>query len=239
MSRGRGPWQDGRRAWDRLDGWHQEGPSADPGHADDGPGALDALADIGQVRHLLDQAELVAVRTARRHGKSWAEIAVRLGVTRQSAWERWRDLDETPGSPPAHTGSLDELDVEVEPRASAALPAGIISRAAGELRRRGSVTVPNVVGLSCDDGFAKLRDAGLTAVGLDPDGVAVPTPDQLDKVVGDQSPESGARVPAGSTVTLWLRPGGGLAGVREPRRPKPGPRQAREMRPEPSSEAVG
>jgi hypothetical protein len=39
-------------------------------------------------------AELVAVRTARRHGKSWREIATKLGVTRQSAWERWRDLDD-------------------------------------------------------------------------------------------------------------------------------------------------
>lgn len=38
-------------------------------------GPLIALADVGLVRHLLDQAELVAVRTARRHGKSWAEIA--------------------------------------------------------------------------------------------------------------------------------------------------------------------
>ena len=30
------------------------------------------------------------------HGKSWAEIATHLGVTRQSAWERWRDLDDSP-----------------------------------------------------------------------------------------------------------------------------------------------
>ena len=95
MGKGKSPWMDGRRAWSRLKGWHQDTPSAVPGHPDDGESALNALADVGQVRRLLDQAELVAVRTARRHGKSWAEIATRLGVARQSAWERWRDLDET------------------------------------------------------------------------------------------------------------------------------------------------
>ena len=60
---------------------------------DDGDAALAALTDVGVVHRILDQFELIAVRTARRHGKSWAEIATRLGVTRQSAWERWRDLD--------------------------------------------------------------------------------------------------------------------------------------------------
>ena len=241
MGKGRGPWQEGRRAWDRLDGWHQDRPHPSTGQADEGAAALDALADVGQVRHLLDQAELVAVRTARRHGKSWAEIAVKLGVTRQSAWERWRDLDETAGASPVHTGSLDELDVDVdvEPRASSALPAGIISRAAGELRRRGHTVVPNVLGLSAEHAFATLTDKGLSPVGLGPDGEVLTSSDLDDKVVTDQSPESGARVPAGSSVTLWLRSGGGLAGVREPRRPKPGPRQAREMRPEPTNEAVG
>jgi hypothetical protein len=94
MGKGRSPWQDGRRAWRRLNGWHQDGPSPTPGRPDDGELALKALADVGVVRHLLDRAELVAVRTARRHGKSWAEIATLLGVTRQSAWERWRDLDD-------------------------------------------------------------------------------------------------------------------------------------------------
>jgi hypothetical protein len=53
---------------------------------------MKALGDIRLVRGLLDQAELGAVRAARREGRSWAEIATILGVTRQSAWERWRDL---------------------------------------------------------------------------------------------------------------------------------------------------
>jgi hypothetical protein len=53
---------------------------------------MKALGDIRLVRGLLDQAEMGAVRAARREGRSWAEIATILGVTRQSAWERWRDL---------------------------------------------------------------------------------------------------------------------------------------------------
>jgi hypothetical protein len=56
---------------------------------------MSALQDIRLVRGLLDQAELGAVRTARQCGKSWAEIGTMLGMTRQSAWERWHDDEET------------------------------------------------------------------------------------------------------------------------------------------------
>src|ERR1700734_4300044 len=83
-------WDQARQAWRRLAA-SSEWASED----DDG---LAALSDIGVVRRMLDQAELAAVRTARRHGKSWAEIATHLGVTGQSAWERWRDLDDSPGA---------------------------------------------------------------------------------------------------------------------------------------------
>lgn len=93
-------WQDGRRAWERLNGWHQDGPRSVPGHPDDAAAALAALRDIGLVRGLTDQAELIAVRTARRQGTSWAEIAVALGVTKQSAWERWHELDGDQPQPP-------------------------------------------------------------------------------------------------------------------------------------------
>jgi DNA-binding Lrp family transcriptional regulator len=55
-----------------------------------------ALQDIRLVRALLQQAELNAVRTARSGGASWAEVATMLGISRQSAWERWRDLDGSP-----------------------------------------------------------------------------------------------------------------------------------------------
>src|SRR3954451_3502199 len=87
MAKNRGRWNECRKAWDRLAGWRN-------GHPDDGEDALSALADIGMIRTMLEQTELVAVRAARRHGRSWAEIATQLGITRQSAWERWRDLDD-------------------------------------------------------------------------------------------------------------------------------------------------
>ncbi|CRK60778.1 hypothetical protein [Alloactinosynnema sp. L-07] len=86
-------WQDGRRAWNRLNGWHQRSPGATPGHPDTGEAALRALQDIHAARSLLEIAEINAVRTARAHGHSWSEIAATLHITRQTAWEKWRDLD--------------------------------------------------------------------------------------------------------------------------------------------------
>jgi hypothetical protein len=47
------------------------------------------------VRHLLDQAELNIVKTARQHGKTWTGIGTALHISRQAAWERWRDVDES------------------------------------------------------------------------------------------------------------------------------------------------
>lgn len=244
MSKDRGPWQLGRRAWDRLDGWHLHSRSAHPGHPDDGDGALAALADVGFVRHLLDQAELVAVRTARRHGKSWAEIAVKLGVTRQSAWERWRDLDETPVEGPTVRRLAKPVDEVVERVAAdvaaeaPAIPAEVLERTARDLRRRSNVRVPNVLGMSWDDARVALMKVSLMAVGPDPDGPPVEVISWPDARVVDQTPESGAKVPSGTPVTLWVMRGGGTAGVREPRRPLPGPQSAREMRYE-SDEAIG
>jgi len=130
VSKSDGRWQDGRRAWEGLGGWFSDAPTpraSRPNRQDagDGNGALNALLDIAQLRHLLDQAELVAVRSARKHRKSWAEIATKLGVTRQSAWERWRNLDDETVS--ERTG-----DASAE----------VIEPAAKELRRRSSVVVP-------------------------------------------------------------------------------------------------
>jgi biotin operon repressor len=43
------------------------------------------------IRGLLETAELHSVSKARSEGHSWNEIATALGVSRQSAWEKWRD----------------------------------------------------------------------------------------------------------------------------------------------------
>ena len=207
MSGGRQRWDEAGNAWDRLRAWHAD---------DAADGALDALSDVSAVRRLLDEAELAAVRAARRNGSSWAEIATMLGVTRQSAWEKWRELDE-PGATAAQQA------------------AGAMERAIGHAariaRREGRVSVPDVVGMSWENARSVLREHELDARCNDPD--AVP-----DQVVQDQSPEAGARVPAGTTVRLWLRRGGGGGGVREPRRPNPEPRAGRAMREE-ADEAVG
>lgn len=204
-----GQWRDGRRAWKRLEGWLRDDDGGDD------PAALTALCDIGRLRRVLDQAELVAVRTARRRGKSWAEIATQLGVTRQSAWERWKDLDEAPGEPDA-----------------------VIGQAALELRRRATVIVPNIVGVTVYEARETLEQRGLFGVGSDPDAPPMTGDDATRFVVTDQSPEAGAKVPRGSTVRLWVERGGG-SGVREPRRPQPDPWVGRAMRDELTDEAVG
>lgn len=88
----RSSWQDGRRAWERLNGWH--GSSADHGPRRGIADAERALGDIQLVRRLLDLAEMNAVRAARRAGASWTDVATMLGVSRQSAWERWHEAAE-------------------------------------------------------------------------------------------------------------------------------------------------
>jgi hypothetical protein len=232
-----GQWREAQRAWEQLAAWHQEIQSRAAGQLPAGERALTGLADIGVVRRLLDQVEFEAVRTARRHGRSWAEIAVRLGVTRQSAWERWRDVDESAVARPGEHES--ERDIALESVTEGVAPRA--QRAVGEAphrpRGRSSVVVPDVVGMSWEDADRVLRENGLVGVGSDPDGP--PLPAWPDAVVTDQSPESGAKVPPGSAVTLWVERGGGGAGVREPRRPTPDPKAGRKLRDEMADEAVG
>ncbi|MBL7492416.1 PASTA domain-containing protein [Frankia sp. AgB1.9] len=263
-----GPWPEGRRVWERLEHWRdRRGRAAD---ADLGNAALDALSDVGTLRRLLDQAELTAVRTARGQRRSWAEIATRLGVTRQSAWERWRDLDEDlpewtpPPDDDVETALLnDAARAEIARRARELAeqslrddaaeafggPRPLPSGAAGEdpsgpaTKRRGrryrTSTVPDVVTLPIDEARRKLAESGFVgvAVGLG-DGPGAPlvaiTPEP-GAVVSSQAPEAGARVDAGATVRLWVRPGGGSAGVREPRRPFPAAPPARALRLEPGT----
>jgi hypothetical protein len=214
---------------------------------DDGERALKALADLGLVRRLLDLAEFEAVRTARKHGKSWSEIAIRLGVTRQSAWERWRDVDDDAATQPASRESPRDVASDIKASAAAELAQqaargpsdDAAARAPRERRRRSSVMVPNVVGMSWDDARTLLHSNGLIAVGPDPDGPPLAASGWPAGVVTDQSPESGAKVPPGSPVKLWVDRRDGGSGVREPRRPKPDPKTGRKMRDEVTGETVG
>ena len=52
-------------------------------------GDVDALADMTGLATELDEAITQAVTGLREAGYSWAEIAARLGVTRQAAQQRW------------------------------------------------------------------------------------------------------------------------------------------------------
>jgi hypothetical protein len=159
------------------------------------------------------------VRGARRDGRSWTEIATRLGISRQSAWERWRDVDDSPPTPLEPFGSTEAVAAVMADAASEQ-----ISEQAGWRRRRGSVRVPNVVGLPVTEAVRVVTESGLLPIGPDPD---VPDPIVMAKpgsVVTDQSPESGAKVAPRSRVRLWISGGDG-DGVREPRNPPPGPQE--------------
>jgi hypothetical protein len=181
---------------------------------DDGDTSLGALADIATLRRLLDQGELAAVRAARHSHSSWAEIATNLGITRQAAWERWRELDDT--SPPAErspagpAGPADPLDAAIE-EAVSDLASGL-------------TVVPEVVGLSSVDAQQVLESRRLVAVPHGRRGSRLAKTELPTGTVTDQTPQAGAKRRAGSSVTLWIGSGGGGAGVREPRRPRPSPR---------------
>lgn len=208
------------KLWKRLGPWL---PGGEP--PNDGAAALRALADVAEARRSLDQAELLAVRAARRHRKSWTEIATMLTISRQSAWERWRELDDEPESGP------DDPD---RVTASAAI------ELAGRARRRRTVPVPDLIGLTSADALAILTQAGLDAVSATP-GIDLRDSgkDLRPKVVVRQYPDPGTRIQAASAVKLWLERGDGEAGVREPRRPTTPPRTARGERDERTEEAVG
>src|ERR1700759_961942 len=199
-----GAWEQARQAWRRL--------ASTSKRARDNEDGLATLSDIGVVRRMLDQAELAAVRTARLRGKSWAEIATHLGVTRQSAWERWRDLDDSPGGEPQPSPPPTVLNDAAE---------HLLEMGARERRRASKVLVPNVVGLDWIQARGVLVSSELVAINAQPD--AATDPGSRGWPHPAQSPEPAARVPAGSVVRLWLRRlrGDGDAGVREPRRPGP------------------
>ncbi len=55
-----------------------------------GDGDVEALALMLDLAEEIDTAIAEAVRGLRARGYSWAEIGVRLGITRQAAQQRWR-----------------------------------------------------------------------------------------------------------------------------------------------------
>ena len=52
-------------------------------------GDIDAITAMTALADDLDTAIRDAITGLRSHGYSWADIGTRLGITRQSAWERW------------------------------------------------------------------------------------------------------------------------------------------------------
>lgn len=58
-------------------------------------GDVEGLADLHSLAGEVDQALAAAVAGLRDFGYSWAEIASRLGITRQAAQQRW---GSTPGA---------------------------------------------------------------------------------------------------------------------------------------------
>jgi len=52
-------------------------------------GDVEALTDMVALASVLDDAIGQAVTGLRSHGYSWADIANRLGITRQAAQQRW------------------------------------------------------------------------------------------------------------------------------------------------------
>lgn len=52
-------------------------------------GDIDALTDMTSLAADLDHAIAEAVTGLRTQGYSWAEIGLRLGITRQAAQQRW------------------------------------------------------------------------------------------------------------------------------------------------------
>lgn len=93
----RSVWQDGRRAWARLNGWHQEA-SATPGHPEDAESALKALSDIALVKRLTAQAEHNAVVAARHGGKSWSAIGAAMGTEGEVVQRQWGEATSRPVS---------------------------------------------------------------------------------------------------------------------------------------------
>lgn len=62
------------------------------GNWDDAP--LDGLCESARVAGALDKLQRYLVREARSSGRSWTEIGAALGITKQSAWQRFSTPEE-------------------------------------------------------------------------------------------------------------------------------------------------
>jgi hypothetical protein len=54
-------------------------------------GDIEAITAMAALADDLDAAIRRAITGLREHGYSWAEIGIRLGITRQAAQQRWGD----------------------------------------------------------------------------------------------------------------------------------------------------
>ena len=61
---------------------------------------LDGLCHSARVAVALDKVQRQLVQQARTDGRSWTEIGASLGISKQSAWERFSTPPET--LPPEH-----------------------------------------------------------------------------------------------------------------------------------------
>jgi biotin operon repressor len=52
---------------------------------------LDRLADVERQMASLDLERIRLIARAQQHGASWEAIGAKLGITRQAAWETYRD----------------------------------------------------------------------------------------------------------------------------------------------------
>jgi hypothetical protein len=59
-------------------------------------GDIEAITDMAALAGHLDQAIRDAITGLRHQGYSWADIALRLGITRQGAQQRWANREDLP-----------------------------------------------------------------------------------------------------------------------------------------------
>lgn len=89
---------------------------------------VEDLAEMLQLQRAFDDAVAEAVAGLRHGGRSWGEIAAAVGITRQSAWERWGvrvALTAESATDPASCDAPGKRGLEPRERAERA-PAGVI-----------------------------------------------------------------------------------------------------------------